>query len=83
MILEKFDDTVVVYENNNPFTSSGRSGFEFSLNLKNKKNSVSIKLINQRKVIQFKIDKRFLLYTILGYDSHWYISPRIYTIVFK
>jgi hypothetical protein len=85
---EEFNDTLCLYINNkkrgewmissanNPTTSSGYSGINYTLELHKSRNVAIIKLKNQKKVISFEIDKNFPLYTIQRYNSVWYVNAR-------
>lgn len=92
---EQFNDTVVLFINNkkhgqwyidaknNPVESSGYSGIDYSLILKKKKNKVLIKLLNQRKYVEFEVTKKYPLYTVQRYGNIWYINVRKYTMILK
>jgi hypothetical protein len=82
---ERFNDTVVLYlnnkklsqwfidEKNNPYKSTGYSGLDYSINLKKTANIITLKLVNQKKYIQFSIHKIFPVYMIQRYDGVWYV----------
>lgn len=92
---EEFNDTVVLFVNNkkqgqwfintkdNPVESSGHSGIDYSLLLKKKKNTVVIKLLSQKKYVEFIVDKEYPLYSIQRYGNTWYINGRKYKMILK
>lgn len=92
---EEFNDTVVLFVNNkkqgqwfidakdNPLESSGYSGIDYSLHLKKEKNIVIIKLLSQKKYIEFVVDKEYPLYSIQRYGNTWYVNARKYVMILK
>jgi len=89
MLFEEFDDTLSLYINNkhygnwilftknNPFTSTGFSGFSFNLVLKRKKNDIIFELVGKKRYIEFELDKKYPLYTVQRYNGIWYVNGRI------
>jgi hypothetical protein len=92
---EEFNDTVVLFVNkkkqvqlvidakDNPVESSGYSGIDYSLHLKKEKNIVIIKLLSQKKYIEFIVDKKYPLYSIQRYGNTWYVNARKYMMILK
>ena len=92
---EEFNDTVVLFVNkkkqgqwfinakDNPGESSGYSGIDYCLHLKKEKNIVIIKLLSQKKYIEFIVDKEYPLYSIQRYGNTWYINARKYVMILK
>lgn len=82
---EIFDDSVKLYignkeiwignlyKKNNPFTSSGWSGFDLCYELKTGKDTAIVELFNQKEYIQFPISTEFPRYMIQRYNGIWYV----------
>ena len=82
---EQFNDTVILYENgiekgrwfihakNNPYTSTGYSGIDYILIANKKRNTITLRLLQQKKYIQFELDKNYPWYIIQRYNAMWYI----------
>lgn len=92
---EIFDDSVVVYlsnkriwnrslyKKNNPFTSTGWSGYDLDFVLKQPESLVTIQLINQKEYIQFKVSKGYSKYVIQRYGGIWYVRALNHDIKLK
>ncbi len=92
---EEFNDTLVLFLNgekqgqwvihkmNNPAQSSGYSGISYSTVLKKRKNIVVLKLLQNKKYVEFKINKRYPLYSLQRYGSIWYVNARKYAMILK
>ena len=74
---------LVIDAKDNPVESSGYSGIDYSLHLKKEKNIVIIKLLSQRKYIEFIVDKEYPLYSIHRYGNTWYVNARKYMMILK
>lgn len=95
VFFEEFNDTLVVclnnkeigkwilQEQNNPIQSSGYSGINVNFLLKGRKNHVTMRLMRQKKYIEFKIDKNYPVYSIQRYDNVWYVNARKYRMDLK
>jgi hypothetical protein len=82
---EEFNDTLIVYLNNkekgrffvhtknNPYTSSGYSGIDLNLLSAKPKGMVIVRLLGQKKYIEFEISREYPLYIIQRYSGIWYV----------
>jgi hypothetical protein len=92
---EEFDDTVTLYLNgiekwralikgkNNQSGSTGYSGVDVGVSSTNKNNLIQIKLLDQKRFVEFLLDKEYPLCSIQRYNNIWHINYRKHLIQLK
>jgi hypothetical protein len=92
---EKFNDSVILYLNgrekwrayisdkNNPYESSGYSGIDIGISSPDRNNLIRLELLNQKRFVEFSLNKDFPICSIQRYNGIWSVNYRNHVIRLK